>query len=236
MAQRTLALALLVTSSCAVERLTEPAPALPRAEPPTLPSPTAMPAELGPPALLALPEEPDPLPLPLPKPPPREVRLTTLRLRGGLHSPMPGGIIGGYQEDTGLDIAGFQLPVYAVAAGTLDYSEPGHTRWTGPGDNDQAVRLRLDEPIPWQGRKITHVWYAHLSELAYDQPEDSPEKNAIVAGEWLGTSGMANSSPHLHLGLLLDNKVKQHWGTYLLADEAREVLGGYRLYERLPPK
>jgi murein DD-endopeptidase MepM/ murein hydrolase activator NlpD len=177
------------------------------------------------------------LPLPAPPPPPeppRDVHRTELLLRSEVHSPMPGGIIGGYQEDTGLDIAGFRLPVYAIAAGTLDYSEPGHTRWTGRGDDDRAVRLRLDQPISFRGREITHVWYAHLSELAYLQPEEAPERHAVLAGEWLGTSGMANGSPHLHLGLLLDGVVDQRWGSYLLADEVREVLGDYRLYERLP--
>jgi murein DD-endopeptidase MepM/ murein hydrolase activator NlpD len=34
---------------------------------------------------------------------------------------MPGGYIGGWYGDTGLDIAGNHLPVYAVAAGILDY-------------------------------------------------------------------------------------------------------------------
>jgi hypothetical protein len=197
-------------------------------------APALLPPENAEPPVVAL-LLPSPAPAPAPAPA-RDVVRTELRLRGGLHSPMPGGIIGGYLQDTGLDIAGFLLPVYALAAGTLDYSEPGHTRWTGQGDNDQAVRLRLDEPIPWQGRQITHVWYAHLSKLAYRQAEDAPERTVIQAGELLGVSGMANDSPHLHLGLLLDGEVDQEWGTYLLFDEVREVLGGYRANERLPVK
>src|SRR5882757_7812065 len=45
-----------------------------------------------------------------------------------LSSPMPGGFLGGWGGDTGLDIAGDHIPVFALAAGTLDYSEWGHTR------------------------------------------------------------------------------------------------------------
>lgn len=162
----------------------------------------------------------------------RDVERTTLLLRGGLHSPMPGGYMAGYQADTGLDIAGFRLPVYAVAAGKLDYSEPGHTAWAG--SDDKAVRLALDEPIPYEGRRITHVWYAHLHELTYFQEEGASQRIQVVAGERLGTSGIANGSPHLHLGFLLDNRVNQRWGTYLLEGEIREVLGDYRAKERLP--
>lgn len=155
-------------------------------------------------------------------------------LANGLYNPMPGGVMAGYRGDTGLDIAGNRLPVYAIATGTLDYSEPGHTLWTGPGDTANTVRLKLDEPIPFGERQITHVWYAHLSELRYQQAEGADPRISIQAGEQLGISGVANSSPHLHLGLLLDNVVSQRWGSYLLEDEIREVLGGFRHRQRLP--
>jgi murein DD-endopeptidase MepM/ murein hydrolase activator NlpD len=145
---------------------------------------------------------------------------------------MPGGYVAGYPQDTGLDIGGFRLPVYAIAAGTLDYSEPGHTRW--PGDDDKAVRLELDQPISHKGRRITHIWYAHLHELVYQQAEGAEARIRVVAGERIGTSGIANGSPHLHLGFLLDGRIRQRWGTYLLADEIRVVLGNYRQKERLP--
>ncbi len=142
----------------------------------------------------------------------------------------------GYMVDTGLDIAGFRLPVFAIADGYLDYSEPGHTRWAGA--DDKAVRLALDEPIPFQDHEITHVWYAHLHELVFSQEEDRHRDPAcrirVLAGERLGTSGIANGSPHLHLGFLLDNRVWQHAGTFLREDDIREVLGGYRAKERLP--
>ncbi|MCC6553291.1 MAG: hypothetical protein IT372_09770 [Polyangiaceae bacterium] len=163
-----------------------------------------------------------------PEPPARPTKETSVKLPSGLHNPMPGGIMAGYMGDTGLDIAGNRLPVYAIAAGTLDYSEAGHTLWTGKRDTPYCIRIELDEPIPWEGRQITHVYYAHLSELAYQQAEGAAERIRIEAGERLGISGVANGSPHLHLGLLLDGEVEQTWGTYLLEDDIRQVLGGLR--------
>jgi murein DD-endopeptidase MepM/ murein hydrolase activator NlpD len=156
------------------------------------------------------------------------------RLESGLFNPMPGGVFAGYRADTGLDLAGIRRPVHAIAAGTLDYSETGHTRWTGPRDTDGAVRLALDEPLPHGDRRITHVWYAHLSELRFQQREGAPERIHVEGGELLGVSGIANGSPHLHLGLLLDGDVEQRWGGYLLEDEVRAVLGGRRTGDRLP--
>lgn len=155
-------------------------------------------------------------------------------LPSGFFNPMPGGVFAGYRADTGLDIAGSPRPVYAIAAGTLDYSEPGHTLWTGRGDTPNCVRIRLSKPIPWKGRSITHVYYAHLSELEYLQPEGSNERRNIEAGERLGMSGKARGSPHLHIGLLLDGEVEQYLGTFLLEDEIRVLLGGYKNGKSLP--
>lgn len=155
-------------------------------------------------------------------------------LPSGWYNPMPGGYVGGYAADTGLDIAGFKLPVYAIASGTIVYAEAGHTGWEGRGNTNLTVLLELDEPVAWRDREITHAWYAHLSQLAFEQPEEATERRRVDAGEWLGTSGFGNGSPHLHLGLLLDGGVEQDWGDYLLFDQVAEVLGPYRLEQRLP--
>ena len=155
-------------------------------------------------------------------------------LPSGFHNPMPGGVMAGYRADTGLDLAGSPRRVFAIASGTLDYSEPGHTLWTGPRDTANTIRIELDQPIPHRGRRITHVWYAHLSELRVVQPEGAARRWRVEAGAELGVSGVANGSPHLHLGMLLDGDVSQSWGTYLLEDEVRAVLGGYRKGARLP--
>jgi murein DD-endopeptidase MepM/ murein hydrolase activator NlpD len=142
-----------------------------------------------------------------------------------LWNPMPGGHLAGYAIDTGLDIGGFKMPVYAIAPGIIEYAETGHTRWTGKGDSPWAVRLALDTPIPWKKRHITHVWYAHLTSVEFAQPEEARERSHVEGGQRLGVSGFANGAPHLHLGMLLDGDVSQDWGSYLLEDEIRAVLG-----------
>jgi murein DD-endopeptidase MepM/ murein hydrolase activator NlpD len=157
------------------------------------------------------------------------------RLPSGFYNPMPGGVMAGYQADTGLDIAGMPRPVYAIASGTLDYSEPGHTLWTGPSDTANCVRLELDEPVVLpNGRRVTHVYYAHLSALETLQHEGETPRRHVEGGEVLGVSGVARHSPHLHLGFLLDGEVEQYAGTFLLADRIRTLLGSYKNGDRLP--
>jgi hypothetical protein len=105
----------------------------------------------------------------------------------------------------------------------------GATR-AGPGPRDTAfcARLALDEPVPWRGHLITHVYYAHMSALSIEQPEIAQKHRHVDAGEQLGTSGIANGAWHLHLGMLLDHQVEQDDWTFILReDEVREVLGGY---------
>jgi len=153
---------------------------------------------------------------------PREARLSTRRQRAP------------YAGDTGLDIGGMKLPVYAIAAGTLDYAEWGHTRWVGPRDTSYCARLTLDEPVPWRGHRITHVYYAHMSAVETEQAETARVHRHVEAGERLGTSGIANGSWHLHLGLLLDGHVEQDdWEYILREDEVRSVLGGYANGKRI---
>ena len=150
-------------------------------------------------------------------------------------NPMPGGIFAGYAGDTGLDLVGAPRMVHAIAAATVDYAEKGHTRWTGPKDSPYCVRLTLDEPIVYKGHKITHAYYAHLSGVAFEQPEGASKKRHVTAGEALGTSGVARGVPHLHLGLLLDGQVEQDdWAFILREGEVRAVLGGYSNGEVLP--
>jgi hypothetical protein len=151
-----------------------------------------------------------------------------------LRSPIPGGILGGWSGDTGLDVSASFRPVHAIASGTLDYSEPGHTRWTGGKDTPNSVRLKLDAPIVWKNRRITHVYYTHLSHLETVQAEGAASPKHVEAGELLGVSGIGNGVPHLHVGLLLDDRVEQDsWDTLLVEGEIRKVFGGYRNGERI---
>ncbi|HSO41185.1 MAG TPA: M23 family metallopeptidase [Labilithrix sp.] len=165
---------------------------------------------------------------------PRSARLKN----PALASPMPGGFLGGWGGDTGLDIAGDHVPVFAVAAGTLDYSEWGHTRWTTGKDTAFSVRLKLDEPIAWGDhgeRRITHVYYTHLSKVATTQAEGAAVRKHVDAGEQIAVSGIGNGTPHLHFGLLLDGQVEQDSWTFILREhEVRKVLGNYKNGVRLP--
>jgi murein DD-endopeptidase MepM/ murein hydrolase activator NlpD len=192
-----------------------------------LPSPPAVvvPSAMPPAGVTPEPSEPEP--------PARTVGPRSNELLPGLWNPMPGGVVAGYRADTGLDIMGIKMPVYAIASGWLDYAEAGHTLWTGPRDTPLCARIELDKPIPYKGRSITHLYYAHLSELSFTQAEGARPRIHVEAGERLGTSGVANGSWHLHVGLLLDGKVEQYAGTYLFEDEIREVLGGLRKGARL---
>jgi murein DD-endopeptidase MepM/ murein hydrolase activator NlpD len=148
---------------------------------------------------------------------------------------MPGGQMSGYYGDTGLDISGRYQPVYAIADGQLDYAERGHTVWRGPRDTDFCVRLELDEPIVYRGKRITHVYYAHLSAVAIPQAEGDLPRRRVEAGEQLGVSGIANGVPHLHLGLIIDGRVDQNYYADVLREwEVRAVLGGYAKGARLP--
>jgi murein DD-endopeptidase MepM/ murein hydrolase activator NlpD len=148
---------------------------------------------------------------------------------------MPGGLLSGYRADTGLDIAGFRMPVHAIAAGTLDYAEAGHTRWTSKSDSPFTLRLRLDTPIPWGDKKITHAYYGHLSALVAEVREGQTPAVHVEAGQVLGTSGWANGSPHLHLGLILDDHVDQdRWEFLLDESEVRAALQTGPNGRRLP--
>ena len=168
-----------------------------------------------------------------PDPGPRSPPLRDTRF----HSPMPGGYIGGWYGDTGLDIAGNHLPVYAIAAGTLDYAERGHTLWMNPPDTPYSVRIALDEPIAFKGHRITHVYYTHLSHLEREQPEGARVRRHVEAGEQIATSGIGNGVSHLHLGLLLDGLVEQDsWDGILREDDIRKVLGAYKNGQLLPGK
>jgi hypothetical protein len=151
-----------------------------------------------------------------------------------LHSPLPSGVLAGYAGDTGLDIGGLGLSVHAIAAGTLDYSERGHTRWTSGRDTPNSVRLALDQPLAFGSRRVTHVYYTHLGTLVFAQAEGAKERRRVAAGEKLGTSGWGNGVAHLHLGMLCDGHVEQDDWTYILREhEIRRVLGDYRNGERL---
>lgn len=156
-------------------------------------------------------------------------------LPSGFANPLPNGVFAGYAGDTGLDVASKPHEVYAIAAGTLEYSEEGHTLWLGPKDTHFSVRIALDQPIAWKSHFITHVYYTHLSAVEVVQHEGDPLRHHVEAGDAIGVSGIANGLPHLHLGLLLDGHVEQDDWTYILTEsQIRAVLGNWANGNHLP--
>jgi murein DD-endopeptidase MepM/ murein hydrolase activator NlpD len=177
-----------------------------------------------------------PLAAPLLAPKPPEPHVPRLRNQA-LFAPIAGGSMSGYAGDTGLDIAAKARTVYAIADGTLEYSENGHTRWTDAkrGDTPGSVRLRLSTPLAWRGHQVTHVYYTHMSKLTFAMAEGDEPATRVHGGQELGTSGSARGMPHLHIGLLLDNHVEQDtWASLLTEDEIRQLFGGYKNGERIP--
>lgn len=150
----------------------------------------------------------------------------------GLFNPIPGGVVEGYSDDSGLDITATRLPVYAVADAEVEYSEPGHTPWVDGIDTPNSIRLRLHKPFKFKGRTVTHVWYTHLSKLEFVQ-SIYQNRRTVKAGQKIGVSGYGNQVGHLHIGFLLDNKVDQRDGTVLSVSDVRFAIG-YKIGERLP--
>lgn len=162
---------------------------------------------------------------------------------------LPGAQVAGYAGDTGLDLASPPAPVFALADGALEYSEPGHTVWTSRGDTPNSVRLRLDRPVRVaangrpladdetpanDARMVTHVYYTHMSSLRFHVREGLDAEQHVAGGTWLGRSGVGNGLPHLHLGLLTEGETSQtSWRFILREDQVRRALGGYRPGERL---
>lgn len=119
---------------------------------------------------------------------------------------------GGYPADSGLDIlCPVGTLVVAAADGVLEYAEHGHTPWMEDTDLAKpgiqypySIRLRLDTPIVLNGRKYPWLWYTHMTRLA-PGIEDADELR-VTAGQPLGYSGIGNTVPHLHFGVIADRQ------------------------------
>lgn len=127
--------------------------------------------------------------------------------KGRLIVPVPGATAsnnGAYAADTGLDIlVPFGSPVVAAGAGTIIYSEPGHTPWNQPPDTANSILIELDTPFVYQGRQYPYSWYTHLSRLRYSVP-DGAGGQRVTQGETIGWTGIGNRVPHLHFGVVWD--------------------------------
>jgi murein DD-endopeptidase MepM/ murein hydrolase activator NlpD len=128
--------------------------------------------------------------------------------KAGLIMPVPGADArhnGAYAADSGLDImVPVGSPVVAAGAGTIVYSEPGHTPWTTPPDTPNSILIALDTPFVYRGRKYGYTWYTHLSRLRYHVPDGSGAGRHVEQGELIGWTGVGNRVPHLHFGVVVD--------------------------------
>ena len=154
-------------------------------------------------------------------------------LNYGLVNPTPNTNIlenkGGYAADTGLDIIGkVGDPIVSPVDGILEYAERGHTAQMGqdsdptkPGIQDQlSFRIRLNKPFTFDGKKVNFVYGTHLATL--DAGVANKFDIPIKAGQRLGTMGVANNVPHLHIGFVED---RAQTG-FLNFKEVRRLLSG----------
>lgn len=101
---------------------------------------------------------------------------------------------GDYPQDSGCDILAESESVVAVGNATLIYAERGHTKWTTPPDTPYSVKLRLDKPVIRNGVSYPLVFMTHLS-----QTTTKINGTKIDKGEYVGTTGLGNKVPHLHI-------------------------------------
>ncbi|MDX2215634.1 MAG: TIGR02594 family protein [Oculatellaceae cyanobacterium bins.114] len=134
-----------------------------------------------------------------------------------LSNPVPGTTYannGGYRGDTGLDI---NVPCgtscVAAADGEVIYAEEGHTTWREDAAPEQSgyqtpcsVLIKLDHPLQYKGTTYYYIWYTHLSELepSIRKPDGAPGTLRVKTGQPVGKTGVANASPHLHFGVLVE--------------------------------
>ncbi len=153
--------------------------------------------------------------------------------RGGVVNPIPSQNIaqnkGGYAADTGLDIlTPVGSRVVSPVSGTIEYAEKGHVRQMGqdanpnmPGMQDQhSVRIRLDNPFTFAGKKVNFFYATHLYQLNSAIANKSNVK--ISAGDLLGLSGVANNVPHVHVGFVED----RNQNSFLNFQQVRSLLSG----------
>ena len=152
---------------------------------------------------------------------------------GGLVNPVPSQNIaknkGGYAADTGLDIlTPIGSKIVSPVSGMLEYAEKGHVSQMGqdanpdmPGNQDQhSVRIKLDRPFEYAGKKVNFYYVTHMYDLSNSIKNKTGIK--IKAGQFLGKSGVANNTPHVHVGFVEDRAQNN----FLNFTQVRSLLSG----------
>lgn len=148
----------------------------------------------------------------------------TDRGNGAIVLPIAHGTEAGRATDSGLDLAAPAGTVcYAASSGRIIYSEYGHTKWKTPPDTPNSILIELDTPITYAGRTARYIWYTHMSKLVFNVHQRDGQNIRVKAGDVLGESGLGNSSPHLHFGIII-NTNQASPADYFSSDQVREVL------------
>lgn len=109
-----------------------------------------------------------------------------------------------YTSDSGVDIhVPKGTPVVAVADGYVIYAEQGHTMWDKYPDTANSILIEFVTPLLIGGLSYYYAWYTHLSKL-YINVADGSSPASIKQGTKIGETGLGNSVPHLHFGILND--------------------------------
>ena len=104
----------------------------------------------------------------------------------------------------GIDIVStIGTPVYSPVDGVLRYSTWGHTHNKGGDETAYTVSINLDTPIKVDNVTVATVFMTHMSGIRYRCEKNCNQK--IKKGELIGFTGIANSSPHLHMTFYAKN-------------------------------
>ncbi|MEG2510907.1 MAG: M23 family metallopeptidase, partial [Bacilli bacterium] len=128
---------------------------------------------------------------------------------------------GSSYEHAGIDLFNkVGTPVYAVADGTIMYSEWGHTVNKAKQETAYSVKIKLDKIFEYDGkwakgftpnieyyngsRLASYAFYTHMIGIRY-RANSSIGTRKVKQGELIGWTGYANA-PHLHLSIYDSNQ------------------------------
>ncbi|MEG2147113.1 MAG: M23 family metallopeptidase, partial [Bacilli bacterium] len=128
---------------------------------------------------------------------------------------------GSSYEHAGIDLlnnAG--TPIYAIADGTMEYSEWGHTVNKAKQETAYSVKIRFDNSFKYNGKwakgigksiayssgtkTASYAFYTHMIGIRY-RANSSIGTRKVKQGELIGWTGYANA-PHLHLSIYDSNQ------------------------------